>query len=262
MHQQELATPKICLFDLDFDDLTASGLLGRIAGAVRARDRCWVATANVHLLCLADRDPDFRTVLRQADVITADGMPIIWISRLIGRPLTQRVTGSDLLLPLAERAAAEGWRLFFCGGEPGVAERVTEFLGARSPDLNVVGCACPFFTDAEALVDRSANATLLAAIRRAAPDVLLVAFGQPKQEQWIHAHLSSGALGVPVAIGVGASFDFLAGRQRRAPTWMRQGGLEWAHRLLTQPVRLGPRYARDALTFARLCVRQLRGHQA
>jgi len=262
MHHQEFARRQVRLFDLDFDDLAMPGLLDRMAKAVRARDRCWIATVNVHSLCLADRDPDFRGALRQADIITADGVPIVWISRLIGRPLSQRVTGSDLLLPLAERAAAEGWRLFFCGGEPGVAERMTKVLRARSPDLKVVGCASPFFADAKALVDRSANATLLAAIREAAPDVLLVAFGQPKQERWIHAHLSSGELGVPVAIGVGGSFDFLAGRQHRAPRWMRRGGLEWVYRMLTQPARLGPRYARDALTFARLCVSQLRGRQA
>jgi len=261
MHHQELARRKIRLFDLDIDDLTALSLLDRIAESVRSRDRCWIVTLNVHSLCLADRNPDFRTVLRQADITTADGVPIVWISRLIGRPLAGRVTGSDLLLPLAERAAAESWRLFFCGGEPGVAERVTEFLRARSPGLKVAGCASPFFADANALVDRSANATLLAAIRRAAPDVLLVAFGQPKQERWIHAHLSSGELGVPVAIGVGGSFDFLAGRQHRAPRWMRRGGLEWVYRMLTQPARLGPRYARDALTFTRLCVSQLRRRQ-
>jgi N-acetylglucosaminyldiphosphoundecaprenol N-acetyl-beta-D-mannosaminyltransferase len=253
---------QVRLFGFEFADLTPQGLLDLIAQSVGSRQQCWIATINVQLLCLAERNPSFRKVLSGADVITADGMPIVWFSRLVGRALTERVTGSDLLLPLAEKASAEGWRLFFCGGEPGVCERVAEALRARWPNLEVVGTASPFFADHDTLVDPAANEILLATIRSARPDVLLVAFGSPKQEQWIEHHLQSKELNAPVAIGVGASFDFLIGRQRRAPRWMQRAGLEWVFRMVTQPLRLVPRYARDALTFARLCASELRGRRA
>lgn len=249
---------QVRLFRFEFANFTTRGLLDLIAQSVEARQKCWIVTMNVQLLCLAERDPSFREVLCGADVITADGMPIVWFSRLVGRALTERVTGSDLLLPLGERASAEDWRLFLCGGEPGVPERVGESLRARWPDLNVVGTASPFFAHHEMLVDPAANETVLAAIRSARPDVLLVAFGSPKQEQWIEHHLLSKQLNVPVVIGVGASFDFLIDRQRRAPRWMRRTSLEWVFRMVTQPLRLTPRYARDTLTFARLCASELR----
>ena len=245
------------LFRLEFEDLTQAGLVDRIGEAIRARERCWIVTVNVNLLCLAHRDPSFRQVVERAEIRTADGMPIVWMSRLRGRPLTARVTGADLMVPLATRAAQEGWRLFLCGGAPGVADRAAAELLRRAPGVNVVGTASPSFADLAELTDPDANAGLLGAIRAAAPDVLLVAFGAPKQERWIDAHRTSGALVVPVAIGVGGSFDFLVGQQSRAPGWMQRGGLEWIHRALTQPGRLGPRYARDALTFARLCVQEL-----
>lgn len=248
---------KVRLFGIDFEDLTQAGLVERIGDSVRERRACWIATVNVSIVCLAARQPRFHALLRSADVITADGMPIVWMSRLRQHPLRERVTGSDLLRPLAQRAAAEGWRLFLCGGEEGVAERVAELLCQHAPGLQIAGTAAPQFPTPASLTDDAANRSLLAAIREARTDVLLVAFGAPKQEQWIRHHFETGALAAPVAVGIGASFDFVAGRQTRAPPWMRRTGLEWIHRMTTQPFRLGPRYARDALTFARLVTREL-----
>ena len=261
--RHRVALPRqVRLFGFEFADLTLGGLLDIIAQSVAARQRCWIATINVQHLCLAERNPSYRKVLSGADVLTADGMPIVWFSRPVSRALTERVTGSDLLVPLAEKASAEGWRLFLCGGDPGVPERVAESLCARWPDLQVVGTASPLFADYETLVDPAANENLLAAIRSARPDVLLIAFGAPKQEQWIEQHLQSSGMNVPVAIGVGGTFDFLIGRQRRAPRWMQRAGLEWVFRMVTQPLRLVPRYGRDALTFFRLCASELRGRRA
>lgn len=254
--------PRSSLFGFEFDDLTQAGLVDRVGAAIRGKESCWVATLNVNLLCLAHRDPAFRAALARAEVRTADGMPIVWMSRLRGRALTARVTGSDLLAPLAMRAAEAGWGLFLCGAGPGVANLAAAELQRRAPGLRVVGTASPMFREPPDLTDPVANAELLAAIRAAAPDVLLVAFGSPKQELWIDHHRTSGALDVPAVIGVGASFDFLAGRQNRAPAWMQRGGFEWIHRMVTQPLRLGPRYGRDALTFARLCFDELRSSRA
>lgn len=248
---------KIRVLGFDFDDLTQEGLVERIDKSIRERGRCWVATVNVNLICLALEAPSFAATLRAADVVTADGMPIVWASRFARRRLRERVTGADLLKPLAVRAAQESWRIFLCGGEPGIAERAAESMGRFAPGLQIVGTAAPVFpTDGDA-VDPVLNRALLASIRESQPDILLLALGSPKQEMWIHHHLETGLLDVPVVIGIGAAFDFLAGRQRRAPLWMRNAGLEWVHRMTSQPFRLGPRYARDGVVFAGLVVRSL-----
>ena len=245
---------KIEILGFGFDDLTQDGLIERIGKSVRERRRCWIATLNVNLICLATRERSFRAILDSADVVTADGMPIVWVSRFGEHPLRERVTGADLLKPLAVHAARESWRIFLCGGEPGVAERVAECLGALAPDLQVAGMASPVFPTEASATDPRLNRPLLEAIRESRPDILLVALGSPKQEKWIHHHLETRQLEVPVVVGVGAGFDFLAGRQRRAPKWMRSSGLEWLHRMASQPFRLGPRYVLDGLSFALLFV--------
>ena len=250
---------KITVLGFDFDDLTQDGLIERIGKSLRERRRCWIATVNVNLICLAARESSFRALLSSADVVTADGMPIVWVSRLGEHPLRERVTGADLLKPLAVLSARESWRIFLCGGEPGVAERVAESLCALAPGLQVAGMAAPVFPTEPSTTDAALNRELLGAIHEARPDILLVALGSPKQEKWIHHHLETGQLDdVPVVVGIGAGFDFLAGRQRRAPQWMRDSGLEWFHRMASQPLRLGPRYVLDGLSFARLFVQSIR----
>jgi exopolysaccharide biosynthesis WecB/TagA/CpsF family protein len=248
---------KVRLFGLDFDPLTQPALIERIAECVRARAACWIETVNVSHLCLAARNPELERVFRGAHVIVADGMPIVWVSRLRRRALRARVTGSDLIEPLARRAAAEGWRIFLCGGEAGVAERAAERLCELAPGLQIAGTASPHFPTQASVRDAGRNRSLLAHMREARADIALVAFGAPKQELWIRHHLEADALPAPVAIGVGGALDFIAGRQRRAPPWMRRSGLEWIHRMSTQPRRLGPRYAGDLLTFASLAAREL-----
>jgi len=248
---------KVRLFGLDFDPLTQPTLIDRIGECVRERTRCWIETVNVSHLCLAARHPELERLFRSADVILADGMPIVWMSRLRGRALRARVTGSDLMEPLARRAAVEGWRIFLCGGEEGVAERAAARLCEAAPGLQIAGTAAPRFPTPGSLTDGSHNRALLAQLRAARADIVLVAFGAPKQELWIRHHLETDALPVPVAIGVGGSLDFIAGQQRRAPPWMRRSGIEWIHRMTTQPRRLGPRYAADLLTFAQLAAREL-----
>jgi exopolysaccharide biosynthesis WecB/TagA/CpsF family protein len=256
------ASSRVELFGLGFDDLTQVELIERIGESVRHRARCWIATANVNFVCLSARQPEFRALLRSADVLTADGMPLVWASRFVDHPLRERVTGADLLKPLAARAANESWKIFLCGGEPGIAERTAASLCAFAPGLQVVGTAAPAFPTSDSTVDASRNRPLLAEIRRASPDVLFVALGTPKQELWIHHHLSTRELDVPVVVGIGAGFDFLAGRQKRAPQWMCRMGLEWTYRAISQPLRLGPRYARDGVTFVRLLFRALRSAPA
>jgi N-acetylglucosaminyldiphosphoundecaprenol N-acetyl-beta-D-mannosaminyltransferase len=166
-------------------------------------------------------------------------MPLVWASRLLGSPLTERITGVDLVPRLAELSARKGYGIFLLGGRPGVAERTAELLEHNYPGTNIVGTYAP----AEENLILMDHAEILDRIRVAHPDILLVAFGNPKQEKWIWMHRKR--LGVPLAMGVGGSFDILVGDTRRAPRWIQQCGLEWAMRMVQEPARLAPRYMRD-----------------
>jgi len=169
-------------------------------------------------------------------MILADGMPLVWASR--GR-LPERVAGSDLVPALCERAATKGYRVFLLGAAPGVADEAARRLCARHPTLVIAGTAAPPFRE----LTVQEHADLFEQIRAARPDLMFVAFGQPKGELWVAEH--SRALGVPVTAQVGATLDFLAGRVRRAPRWLQRLGLEWAYRLFLEPRRLVSRYARN-----------------
>jgi N-acetylglucosaminyldiphosphoundecaprenol N-acetyl-beta-D-mannosaminyltransferase len=189
---------------------------------------------------LTDAEPDLRAINDRAAFIVADGKPLVWASRIQGSPLPERVAGSDLIFDLCEEAAREGFRVFLLGGGEGVAEEAARRLVARYPGLQIVGTECPPFREPTPEEEHA----LLERIRHAAPDILFVAFGQPKGERWIIGHYED--LGVPVSVQVGASLDFAAGRVRRAPRWMQTTGLEWVFRLSLEPRRLAGRYARNA----------------
>src|SRR5580698_7070699 len=167
------------------------------------------------------------------------GMPLVWISRLLGNPLKERVSGADMVPQLAELSAKKGYSIYLLGGRPGVAERATKVLQEMHPGVNIVGHHAPPLADLE----RMDHGDTLDRIRAAKPDILLVAFGNPKQEKWIRMHAKR--LGVPVSIGIGGSMDILIGNLRRAPEWMRRCGLEWLGRCMQEPARLLPRYARN-----------------
>jgi len=197
-------------------------------------------TANLHYAMLSDRDSALRALNDRAAFLLADGMPMVWYSRLIGRRLPERVAGSDLVYWLCDRAAVRGHRVFLLGGAPGVAQAAAEVLTRRCRGLQVVGTESPPLRPWTA----QENAELIARIRAARPDLLLAALGQPKGERWLDEHCQE--LGVPACVQVGASLDFVAGRVNRAPRWTHRLGLEWAYRTLREPRRLGPRYAQNA----------------
>ena len=217
----------------------------RVEWLIRRGKPSFFITANLHYARLCEREARLGAVNRKAAFLTADGMPLVWLSRLLGRPLPERVTGADLVWALAERAAQRGWRLFLLGGGPGVAEQAATVLQARYPGLQVVGVEAPVL---EAL-SPAEHAQLLERIRQARPDLLFVALGQPKGELWLAEHIE--AIGVPAAVQIGAALDFVAGRRRRAPGWLQRLGLEWFWRFLCEPVRLGRRYLADGLFLLR-----------
>jgi N-acetylglucosaminyldiphosphoundecaprenol N-acetyl-beta-D-mannosaminyltransferase len=208
-------------------------------------------TANLHYAMLSARDPRLQALNQKAAFLVADGMPLVWYSRLTRRRLPERVAGADLVYSLCRRAAERRHRVFFLGGAPGVAEAAAAELARRYPGLEVAGTDSPRL---EAL-SRQQHAELLARIRRRRPHLLLAALGQPKGELWLSEHLE--ALAVPVSVQVGASFDFVAGRVARAPRWMQRVGLEWLYRAWREPRRLGPRYFHDGLFLARALLRDL-----
>jgi len=225
----------------------------RMVDALIDRGRpSYFITANLHYAMLTARDRRLARVNRGAAFLLADGMPMVWYSRLLGRPLPQRVTGADLVYRLCQRAAECGHRIFLLGGAPGVAEQAAQRLVAMYPGLKIVGTAAP---DLRTLSPEE-HAALIDRVRQSQADLLLVAFGQPKGELWMQEH--HAALGVPVSVQLGATLDFVAGRVRRAPRWMQRYGGEWLYRMLSEPQRLAPRYGANLLFLARALARDAR----
>jgi len=230
---------------------TLADTVAAIGGLIEAGRPTYVITANTNYLMLTEENPDLQAINARAAFIVADGAPLIWASRWQGTPLPERVAGSDLIFVLSAEAARKGYRLFFLGGPEGVAEEAARQLAGRYPGLQVVGTECPPFRELTAEEQKA----LEARIRSARPDILVLAFSQPKGERWINQHFEE--LGVPVSVQVGASIDFAAGRIRRAPRWMQKSGLEWAFRLGLEPRRLFGRYARNAWFIVRMVGRDL-----
>jgi N-acetylglucosaminyldiphosphoundecaprenol N-acetyl-beta-D-mannosaminyltransferase len=217
---------------------------GRTTGATHQ-----IATVNADFVIKAQEDPELRVILQEADMATADGMPLVWGAKLLGVRLPGRVTGADLVPALAGVAAEKGYTLYLLGGSPGVPVRAAEALCERYPGIRIVGAVSPPYASVLDI-----DPALIEDIRNAQPDILLVAFGNPKQEKWIAMHAPE--LRVPVMIGVGGTLDFLAGVTRRAPEWMQRSGLEWLYRLAQEPRRLWRRYMVDLVGFAYFFARQ------
>lgn len=196
----------------------------------------WIEPAGMHGLAETLHDPTFRNVLNDADMVVADGMPLVWLGRLRGCRLARRVYGPELMLTFCDQTATRGYRHFFYGGEPGLAEELAQQLSKRFPGVTLAGTYCPQFRPLTA----GENQEVVQIIRATRPDVLWVALGMPEKERWMYENRT--AIGVPVMVGVGAAFDLISGRVPQAPRWMREHGLEWFYRLLQEPRRLWRRY--------------------
>lgn len=237
------------IWNIPFDRLDMQQSVEAIGGLVRERRPSHVVTANLNYCMLNDADASIQQITADADLILADGQPIVWRSLLQENPLPERVAGSEMIVHLCQRAAREGWRVYFLGGIDGVAETCARRLEAKFPGLQIAGTECPPFRKPS----RQEHAEQLARIRNAKTDLLFVAFGQPKGEKWIHENL--GSLGNACCIQLGASFDFIAGTATRAPEIYQRVGMEWAYRMLSDPGRLIPRYASNAWFLAKALLR-------
>jgi len=211
------------------DDVTYSEALALLLRAIAERKPTVVTTPNPEIVMIARGDPDFRATLNRSALNIPDGIGLLLATRLSGRRLRQHVQGTDLVLQLAIEGARRGHRWFLLGGAPGIAERAAAVLRLRFPGLQVVGAEAGSPWPADDVVTRQ---RITAAER---VDVVLVAYGAPKQERWLERNLA--ALGIPVGIGVGGVFNYLSGATPRAPAWVRRLHLEWLHRLITQPWR-------------------------
>jgi N-acetylglucosaminyldiphosphoundecaprenol N-acetyl-beta-D-mannosaminyltransferase len=220
--------PAVRILGVRVDSLTYEGLLASIGAFVAQGSPHQIATVNPEFVMAAQRHDAFRDVLEGCDLCMADGVGLLWAARRYGRPLPERVTGSDGVPLIAERAALTGWSLYLLGAAPGVADRTSQVLAHRYPGLRIAGthAGSPRDDDAEGII---------ALVREASPDILFVAFGAPQQDLWIARYRE--ALHVPVMMGVGGAFDHITGVRRRAPLWVQRLNLEWLFRLVTQPWR-------------------------
>lgn len=219
---------RIRILGVPVDNLTQREAVERIAGFIATGGVHQVVTINPEFIAAAQKNGDFLRVLQEADLNLPDGVGLLMASRLLGHPLRQRVTGTDTIMALASRAAHKGWRLFLLGAQEGVAEVAAKRLQEANPGLIVTGTHVGSPSPQE-------EDKIVAMVRAAQPHILLVAYGAPQQDLWIYRNKAK--LEVPIAMGVGGAFDFIAGRVTRAPGWMRRLGLEWLFRLIVEPWR-------------------------
>jgi N-acetylglucosaminyldiphosphoundecaprenol N-acetyl-beta-D-mannosaminyltransferase len=213
--------------------------LEAIAAALDRREKGYVCVTGVHGVSEAQTDDGFRRILNRAFLCTPDGMPLVWVGRWLGRKEMDRVYGPDLMLAVLELSEQRGYRHFFYGGANGAAAALRERLEKRFPKLQIAGTYEPPFRPLNA----GEQAELKKLIRDAHPDLMWVGLSTPKQEWFMAEYL--GQLDVTLMAGVGAAFDFLAGRARQAPRWMQRSGLEWLFRLGCEPRRLWKRYLKN-----------------
>lgn len=248
------------ILGIPIDKLNTEEAMERMEYFITTRRFHQVATANTNFLVNALFDPELRHILRVCDMVVPDGMLVVRAAGVLKSRLEERVTGADIVPRMAKRAAQRGYRIFMLGGKPENAVRAQEQMLKDYPGLNIVGCLSP---NIKSILNKESNEPILDAIAEAKPDVLLVAFGNPKQEKWIHVHRERLAqIPVPVCIGVGGTFDFLSGAIPRAPRWMQEAGLEFFWRFMMDPWRLGKRYSHDFYHFLPSFVRQYRAVHA
>ena len=221
---------KVTILGVPVDAITMGEAVARIDGFIEKRTPVLVATANAEMLMRATHDGALRRILQGAAMVTPDGAGTVWAAHHLGHAMPERVAGYDMVQELMREAPAKHRRIFFFGSAPGVADKAKKKAEQLYPGIEIVGTRNGFFTAA-------AEPAIIEEIKAAHPDILLAALGVPKQEKWLAKHL--GELGVPVAIGVGGTFDVMAGVMKRAPRWMQRAKLEWLFRGMMQPQRAG-----------------------
>ena len=221
---------RVEILGVGVDPVTMDEALARVEGFFSARSPHLIATANAEMLMNATHDDQLRSILNGADLVVPDGAGTVWAAHHLGADMPERVAGYDLAQEIMRRATSAGRKIFFFGSAPGVADKAKRTAEQLYPGISIVGTRNGYFSADE-------EPSIIEQIKRAQPDLLLVALGVPKQEKWLAAHMDE--LNVPVSIGVGGTFDVMAGVMKRAPLWMQRAKLEWLFRAMLQPKRAG-----------------------
>lgn len=245
-----MVSPQGSILGTPVNALTLEGLLDTVDRWVRYRERHYVCTLDVHALLEGLRAPDVQEIYQSASVVTPDGMPLVWLLRRAGYRQADRVCGPDLMPALFERSEATGYRHFLYGSTTDTLQLLAGKLNSRFPRAKIVGSYSPPFRD---LLPDECEA-ISVRINDAAPDIVWVGLGAPKQDRWMGAYRPS--LQAPVLIGVGGAFDMLAGKVRRAPWIVQRSGCEWAFRMMQEPRRLCRRYLESNARFAFLLLQE------
>lgn len=226
-------TKRIALLGTQLNCLTMEESLAMVDEIIKQRKPTQHVVINANKINLIAKDPQLKAIIDSCPLINADGQSIVWAGRLLGYPVPERVTGIDFFTALVKKAAQDGLRVYYFGGEEAVVKRVVEKHRMQYPKLVVAGYRNGFFDEAE-------SAQIATDIRQSNADILFVAFPSPKKEYWVHQN--QAIMQVPFAMGVGGSFDVLAGKTKRAPEWLQTMGMEWSYRFVQEPRRMFKRY--------------------
>ena len=235
------------LLNTCINNLTMLETIDKIEKMISSKNKSYVVAVNVDVIMKIENDPYLKEIVDNADMVLVDGKPLVWISKIYGRPLKAKISGSDLVPLLCDVAAQKGYSIFIIGGKDGIAEQAQKRLESKLPNIKIVGTYAPpmgFEKDEEEL--NKINSM----ISKAKPDLLIACFGCPKQEKWIYENINK--YDAKVSICAGATVDFLAGNVKRAPRWMSEHGLEWFYRFLQEPKRMFKRYFVDDVKILKL----------
>lgn len=242
-----MSRPRIEMMGCQVDNLSMEETLHVVEGFIASGRPHQHVVVNVDKLVKARHDPELRRIINECALINADGMPVVWASRLLGKPLKERVSGVDLFEALMQRAAAKGWRIYLLGAREEIVARVRQIYTERLPGLVIAGHRNGYWRADE-------EAAVVEQIAEARADILFVAISSPKKEQFLGAYQSR--MKIPFAMGVGGTFDVAAGKVRRAPLWMQRSGFEWFYRFLQEPRRMFRRYFIDDMAFFGMLARE------
>lgn len=237
--------------NVQINNVTLEETLSFILEQIQNKRNIYITNPNVDIVMRVQKDPQFANYYHHASLCVADGVPILWAARFLGTPLKEKISGSDLVPHVCRLAAQKGLKLFFLGGRPGAADAAREKLLQQYPQIQICGTYAPPFGFEK---DNKELEKICQMILEAKPDILFVGLGAPKQENFIRDYYQK--LNVPVSMGVGVTFEFIAGIVKRAPKWMQGCGLEWLWRLLMEPKRLWKRYLIDDMPFFFLILKQ------
>lgn len=233
---------KIEFLNIKVDNLTMDEAINSIDELINNGKYNYVVTPNLDHIVQLEVDDEFKEIYNNADLVLTDGMPLIWISKFMKRPIKEKISGSDLFPKVCKLANDNGYTMFLLGAAEGVAAEASRRIKHKNHKINIVGTYSPSYGFEKNILEVE---KIINIINNARPDILAVGLGAPKQEKFIYRYKEH--LKVPVSLGIGASIDFEAGEIKRAPVWMQKSGLEWFYRMMCEPKRLFKRYFNDGI---------------